>query len=151
MKTITISLLFIFYFLETYGQIKYDFIDVTDAPESGRLAIEYNKWFKSESSKSTMYTKFFNKNPIGAKKAIELAKEVCLENDMKFEITDKDDSYLASFVKSINDFENLDLSIKTGGSTVVKYWYKVSKSEVNSMIILRLEEDNYFVTIYYSK
>jgi hypothetical protein len=94
---------------------------------------------------------YFNENPIGIKKALELTKDICDKNDLNFEEPDSENSYIASYVETINDFEKLDLSISTGGSIIEKSWVKLYNNSQSSMLSLELEEGKYIVAVTYLK
>jgi hypothetical protein len=89
----------------------------------------------------------FNQNTIGIKKALELTEEICLENDLDYDNPAKDKSYLASYVKSMSDFENLNLSISTGGSIIEKVWFNTNKAGKISILRIEFSEQGYAVTI----
>lgn len=146
-----LSLLFSFYFYLCNCQIKHEFIGVITAPASGPKSIETNVWYKTMSGEATAYIQFFNTNTVGAKKAIDLVKKICIQNGLDFFSPDQDNSYLASYIKSIDDFENLNLSVSTGGSIIDKQWNKKTDSGRISLMILKLDEGSYVVTIAYPK
>lgn len=129
-----------------FSQIKHTFENVIVTIPSGSTT-QKNRWYKSTHGESISHIQFFNQTPIGIKKAVELAQEICQENDFDFETPNKDKSYYASFVESINDFENLDLSIRTGGSIVEIVWHNQNNKGKFSILRLALREENYVVVI----
>ncbi len=142
-----LSLLFSFYFYLCNCQIKHEFIGVITAPSSGPKSIEKNVWYKTITGEATAYIQFFNTNTVGAKKAIDLVKKICIQNGLDFFSPDQDNSYLASYIKSIDDFENLNLSVSTGGSIIDKQWNKKTEPGKISLMILKLDEESYVVTV----
>lgn len=131
----------------SFSQIKHNFTNVILANSGNSNSIQKNRWYKSIDNEDISFIQFFNKNPIGIKKALELAEEICLDNDFDFNNPKKDKSYFASFVKSINDFENLDLSIRTGGSIVEKIWYNQNSKGKFALFRIELSEDSYLISI----
>jgi hypothetical protein len=143
---ISIVLIVIFHF-KSLSQIKHNFTNVILVNSGNTNSIQKNRWYKSIGNEDITFIQFFNKNPIGIKKALELAEEICLDNDLDFDNPNKDKSYFASFVKSINDFENLDLSIRTGGSIVEKIWHNQNSKAKIALLRIELSEDSYLVSI----
>lgn len=129
------------------AQIKHSFTNViiSTGKESG--PIQFNRWYKKIGDEEIMYIYMFNQNTIGIKKALELTEEICLENDLDYDNPAKDKSYLASYVKSMSDFENLNLSISTGGSIIEKVWFNTNKAGKLSILRIEFSEHGYAVTI----
>lgn len=141
----------LFVSLKVSSQIRHDFGNTIDGSKIGNSVNQYNNWYKSidliNNITYTTYVHLFNTNTIGAKKAIDLVKLICKNNNLDFENPDKDETYLASYVESIVDFENLNLSVKAGGSIVEKQWYKFSLSGNVCLMRLTLDENRYSVSI----
>ena len=129
------------------AQIKHSFTNVIEISSKKFPPIEYNVWYKSIDSEQIFHLHFFKNNPIGVKKAVELAEEICVDNSLDFGNPYKDKSYLASFVKSMNDYENINLSISTGGSIIEKMWFKTNSDGKISLLTLKLNEESYIVSI----
>ncbi len=152
MKKIYILIISIFFISNKLSsQIIYDFKNSIDASRTANKSIQFNYWIKSSEIIDEIpyfsYIHFFNKNTIGTKKAIDLVKLICKNNDLDFDNPNVDDSYLASYVESILDFEKLYLSIETGGSIIEKVWYKFTKSKKACIMRLSLSEESYSVSI----
>jgi len=98
----------------------------------------YDKWL--ETSKSYMME--FKVNTIGVKNAIEMVRQILLENDVPFEKTESNKSFLASYVKNIDDYESLDTSISAGGSEVKMTWFFEGK-----LLYLSLKEGMYVLIV----
>jgi hypothetical protein len=147
MKNTIIILILTICGLKTSAQIKHSFTNViiSTGKESG--PIQYNRWYKKIGDEEIMYFHMFNQNTIGIKKALELTEEICLENDLDYDNPAKDKSYLASYVKSMSDFENLNLSISTGGSIIEKVWFNTNKAGKISILRIEFSEQGYAVTI----
>lgn len=133
--------------VNSYSQIKHTYTNVITASPKSNATIQYNAWYKTIDSELIIHIQFFKNNPIGIKKAVELAEEICTKNGFDYESPDKDKSYLASFVKSMNDYENLNLSISTGGSIIEKSWYRINSNGKASLLSLTLNEDSYNVSV----
>jgi len=102
---------------------------------------EFKQWYSLTSLATIMR---FNQNTVGVKTAISKVKEILSNNDLDFDSPSKDDSYLASYVDGIYDYENINLSCKTGGSIITKIWVKGDER-----IVLSLDEK--FYTIFHIK
>ncbi len=146
----TLIITFAFYF-HSSSQIKYTFTGAIAASAKATPTIQKNKWYKFTIPGGIVYMYYFNENPIGIKKALELTKDICDKNDLNFEEPDSENSYIASYVETINDFEKLDLSISTGGSIIEKSWVKLYNNSQSSMLSLELEEGKYIVAVTYLK
>lgn len=133
------------------AQIKHSFTNVIISTGNETGKIQYNRWYKKNGSDVITYIQFFNNNPIGIKKALELTEDICLDNDLDYDNPAKDKSYLASYVESMSDFENLNLSISTGGSIIEKVWSKRNDADKLSILRVILSEDSYAVAITNSK
>lgn len=143
---LTLVFIAIFYF-DSISQIKHTFEGATLASAKSTPTIHKNRWYKFVNTDGIVYMHYFNENPIGIKKALDLVKEICNNNNLDFDNPDKDDSYLASYIETITDFEKMDLSISSGGSIIEKSWFKLNKSGKYSMLKIELEENNYIVVV----
>jgi hypothetical protein len=47
----------------------------------------------------------------------------------------------------MNDYENINLSISTGGSIIEKMWFKTNSDGKISLLTLKLNEESYIVSI----
>ena len=150
MKAILIFICTLIISTDSFSQIKHAFENVIVTIPSGSI-IQKNRWYKKTHDDKITYIQFFNQTPIGIKKAVELVKEICQENDFDFENPTKDNSYFASYVKSIEDFENLNLSIKTGGSIVEIIWHTQNSNRKIGLLRIALTEESYIIAITNSK
>lgn len=139
MKIIVLSLILFFPILSNGQIIAFKTSEVKPYPKNTES--EFKQWY-SLTPLATIVR--FNQNTVGVIKAISLIKEILSKNDLNFDSPSKDESYLASYVKDINDFENLDLSCKTGGSIIAITWEKGYER-----IVLSLDEK--FYTIFHIK
>lgn len=135
----------------TSAQFIHSFSDVLSVDSQKSSPPKNNQWYKKVYPEMTIYMQTFNLNPIGAKKAIDLSKQICQKNGVDFKEPDKDESYLASYVESIESYEDLHLSVQSGSSIVEKLWYKFSSTNKLSVLRLKLEEDSYILSISYMK
>ena len=98
-----------------------------------------NEWYKLNDQ---IYTMTFSKSPIGIKNSIEKTESILLDNNFDFKLPSIENSFLSNLVKSIHDYETLDLTIKNEMSEVVKYWVNSKYS-----IILNLNKQEYVISI----
>lgn len=137
---LSIILLILFFPILSNGQIiAFKTSEVKPYPKNTEC--EFKQWYSLNPLATIMR---FNQNTVGVKIAISKVKEILSNNDLDFESPSKDDSYLASYVDGIYDYENINLSCKTGGSIISKSWQKG-----NEVISLSLTEDTY--TIFHIK
>jgi hypothetical protein len=108
--------------------------------ELGKIEREdsYGKWLDTP----VFYTMGFKVNTIGVKNAVEIVKEILSENNIAFAKPRLNKSFLASYVKNIDDYENLNTSISVGGSEVYMMWLFDGKT-----ICLSLKEGMYLVMV----
>ena len=90
-------------------------------PYPERTEPENKQWYKMKEGTTVMT---FNLNTIGVKSAIAKVKEILILNGLDFDNPSKDNSYLASYVENIDDYESLSLSCRSGGSIISKSWKK---------------------------
>lgn len=118
--------------------------------ESKTADIEYEKWYLRNASD---YVMLFKQNTIGVKKAIELTRDICIYNNLEFSSPNSDNSYLASYIKSITDYEALNTSVGVGGSIVEMRWIKSkydesTKNYINYVLELNLDEKKNSIKIF---
>ena len=101
----------------------------------------YKQWYEVDSNSFAM---LFNQNTVGVIAAFDKIKEILEANDLDFKKPSIEKSFLASYVEGLNDYENLNLSCKTGGSIIKKIWKKGTQQ-----ITILLDEEYY--TLLYSK
>ncbi len=110
-------------------------------PYPKKTESEFKQWYSLTPLATIMR---FNQNTVGVKTSISKIKEILSNNDLDFDTPTKDESYLASYVDDIYDYENINLSCKAGGSIIAKTWEKG-----NERIVLSLDEK--FYTIFHIK
>lgn len=147
MRVILIFICTLIISTNSFSQIKHIFSNVIVPPPGGPTSLQNNRWYKSINAGNVIHIQFFNENPVGVKKAIDLVKEICLNNDFDFENPNKDNSYFASYVKSIEDYENMNLSIKVGDSIIEKIWHNQGSNGKTSMLRISLDEKGYNVSV----
>lgn len=101
-----------------------------------------NQWYKDEEGKFCI--KKYNKTPIGIKNAMSDVKTILYSNKVDFNSPFIDDTYLSSIVKNIEDYEILNIEIKSENSEVNKQW---RISDYN-YLVLRLKKEGYEINLF---
>ena len=140
MKKLLFLLLFVSYFSfsqeDKIGNYSFNF---KEYPEHSDLT-KNEEWYKLTPRSYVMY---FSQSPIGIKKSIEHIEFLLYRCNLNFANPSSDKSFLSSVVKSITDYEALDMTIKNEMSEIKKSW--TYNNEV--AIFLFLTKDNYEVSI----
>lgn len=151
MKLFLMFLPLLTYVIHTQSQpISYfEIRDAINFDENKTSTVEYEKWYAKLGSD---YFIVFKQNTIGVKKAIELAQSICSNNNFDFNRPTYDNSYLASYVKNLGDYERINTSVSLGSSIIEKYWTRetvgtLSGGIVKSRLELVLDEKKYRIRI----
>jgi len=151
MKSLLLFLIILVCFFNTQSQpISYfEIRDAINYEETKISTVEYEKWYAKLGSD---YFIVFKQNTVGVKKAIELVQSICRNNNFDFNRPTYDNSYLASYINSLYEYERINTSVTLGSSIIEKYWTRetvgtLSGGIVKSRIELVLDEKKYRVRI----
>lgn len=86
----------------------------------------------------------FEQNPVGLKRLFEKLESLFKDNDLLLEKPYIDKSLIANYVKSLSDYQTLNISILAGDTEIVKMWQPY---DGRNTITLRLDKDKYLISI----
>lgn len=148
MKKLIVLLTLVMFTCVSYSQIKginkKDAIIVT---EDGQIEENFGKLIALKTPVSDLtYCIIYPQTAVGIKRCVYKVQQILSLNNRSLYDYDTDNSLFASFVDGIHDYGNLDLSISTGGSEVIRIWYFPNYD--GDAMFLVLNEDMY--TIYFN-
>lgn len=107
--------------------------------------IVYERWFTMEVAENKKtYLWCVKKNPVGCMKILRYIKTILEDNNMAFSDTFTDETLISSLVKNMEDYEMLDLTFKTGSSSISKGW---TNEDMTSYVSIHMN-DKHYVIIY---